>query len=56
MTWEHQIRVILTVPSNTVMVNLFDALVERGVVVFRFGLLSLEIIVTILALTAPGRC
>ena len=55
MTWEHQIRDILTVPSDTVLVDLFDALVERGVVVFRFGLLSLEIIVTVLALTAPGR-
>ena len=56
MTWEHQIRDILTVPTDTVMVDLFDALVERGVVVFRFGLLSLEIIVTVLALASPGRC
>ena len=35
-------------------VNLFDALVQCGVVVFGFGLLSLEIIVTVLALTSPG--
>ena len=41
------------------IVDLFDALVQGGVVVFRFGLLSLEIIVTVLAplaLTSPGRC
>ena len=36
--------------------DLFDALVQSCVVVFWFRLLSLEIIVTVLALTSTRRC
>ena len=47
---------MLTVPPHftALILHLFDALVQCSVVVFRFGLLSLEIIVTVLALTSPG--
>ena len=41
---------------TALILHLFDALVQCGVVVFRFRLLSLEVIVTVLALTSPGRC